>query len=290
MVHHLTEPEIGPMMNAVRHADALTTSSLRWQRRLEGLTGRPVTVVPYTIDTALFRPSSDRKGDRRRIGFDDSKYVIGFSARARADANGRKGIPLFREILRDVASRWSDAAVLLIGAGWESQVQDIRSTGLQVVHVEPPTADATAALYPAMDVFVCTSNEEGGPCTILEAMASDVPIVTTDVGHVPEVVEHGRTGFVVREPGSREFMEAMTVLRRDADQRREVVAAARRFVVEERDHRTGLRDVDIDSVYRLARAAFQERALVARPIRFLSRTVLQVRHAARRVGRVIRQR
>jgi glycosyltransferase involved in cell wall biosynthesis len=49
----------------------------------------------------------------------------------------------------------------------------------------------------AMDLFVLPSLVESGPYTILEAMAAGLPIVATEVGFVPQVVENGVTGYVV---------------------------------------------------------------------------------------------
>ena len=48
-----------------------------------------------------------------------------------------------------------------------------------------------------LDVFVLASTSEGMPLSILEAMASGRPIVTTQCGGIPEVVDHGHTGLLV---------------------------------------------------------------------------------------------
>lgn len=60
-----------------------------------------------------------------------------------------------------------------------------------------------AALYSASRMLVCTSLSEGGPRVVAEAMACGLPVISTPVGVVPEIVEHGRTGFIVDwEPAS----------------------------------------------------------------------------------------
>ncbi len=48
----------------------------------------------------------------------------------------------------------------------------------------------------AADAFILTSVSEGIPVTILEAMAADVPIISTDVGGIPEIITHGETGLL----------------------------------------------------------------------------------------------
>lgn len=51
--------------------------------------------------------------------------------------------------------------------------------------------------YSTLDCYVCFSICEGGPMPVLEAMACGVPCLSTPVGHVPEVIEHGTNGWIV---------------------------------------------------------------------------------------------
>jgi glycosyltransferase involved in cell wall biosynthesis len=59
--------------------------------------------------------------------------------------------------------------------------------------------------YGALDVFCLSSDSEGIPLTLLEAMAAGVPVVSTNVGGIPEVVEDGVNGYLV-PPGSPESL------------------------------------------------------------------------------------
>jgi Glycosyl transferases group 1 len=52
--------------------------------------------------------------------------------------------------------------------------------------------------YNSLDCYVCFSICEGGPMPVLEAMACGVPCVSTPVGHVPEIIEHGVNGWIVK--------------------------------------------------------------------------------------------
>jgi glycosyltransferase involved in cell wall biosynthesis len=59
--------------------------------------------------------------------------------------------------------------------------------------------DDVSLVFAAMDVVALTSDNEGVPLSLIEAAAAGVPVVSTDVGGVKEIVEHDATGFVVRD-------------------------------------------------------------------------------------------
>ena len=69
------------------------------------------------------------------------------------------------------------------------------------------------------ETFVLTSDHEGTPNVVLEAMASGLPVVTTRVGGVPEIVEQGRSGFVVEPDDEESFTSALRNLIESPDLR-----------------------------------------------------------------------
>ncbi len=283
MVHHVVESAIARTVHRLRDADAITTSSHRWQRRIRELTGREAFLVPYSLDSTLFRPR-DRSHSRASLGIDDSRFVIGFSARAQANAGRRKGIELFVEVAQAVASRWSGITILLIGGGWDAIADALRRDSIDVVRFVPERTEDTAPVYPAMDVFLCTASEEGGPCTILEAMSGEVPVVTTDVGHVPEVIRDGETGFVVaRDPAA--FLDRLQVLRDSPTLARQMGVEARRFIVAERENRVLVPRIDFDAIHADARLRYERRSRGELAMRSFARARRALRYAARRALR-----
>ncbi len=88
-------------------------------------------------------------------------------------------------------------------------------------------------LYPAMDVLAQSSDHEGTPTVLVEAMAMEVPIVATAVGGTGELLEHGIHGLLVprRNPAALAAAIEQTLSDRDATSRR--VAAARKRVESE---------------------------------------------------------
>ena len=78
--------------------------------------------------------------------------------------------------------------------------------------------DDVSLVLSALDVVVLTSDNEGVPLSLIEAASAGVPVVSTDVGSVREIVEHGTTGFVVND--ERALAEAVSRLVEDASLRR----------------------------------------------------------------------
>ncbi len=82
------------------------------------------------------------------------------------------------------------------------------------------------------DVVVLTSRLEGTPNVLLEAQALGVPVVTTDAGGTSEALLDGVTGYVCRSNRAEELAERCQAILADADLRREMGQAGRRFVEE----------------------------------------------------------
>jgi glycosyltransferase involved in cell wall biosynthesis len=78
-------------------------------------------------------------------------------------------------------------------------------------------ADEMGQLYQAADLFLNASNIDNMPLSILDAFAAGVPVVTTDAGGIPHMVDDGRTGLIVsREDDGALADAALRLLRDDA--------------------------------------------------------------------------
>jgi glycosyltransferase involved in cell wall biosynthesis len=98
--------------------------------------------------------------------------------------------------------------------------------GIQARVVWLGAQDAKTLMH-AFDVLVLSSDAEGHPIVVLEAMARGLPIVATAVGGVPETVRHGVNGFVTPVRGVSEIAAALDTLVHDADLRERMGRASR---------------------------------------------------------------
>jgi colanic acid/amylovoran biosynthesis glycosyltransferase len=108
--------------------------------------------------------------------------------------------------------------------------------------------------YTRADVFCLPSFAEGVPVALMEAMATELPVITTPVAGIPELVEHGVSGLLV-EPGDADVLaDALATLTVDPSLRRRMGAAGRARVLAEFDidrcaaelHRVYQRRLDLD--------------------------------------------
>jgi glycosyltransferase involved in cell wall biosynthesis len=92
-------------------------------------------------------------------------------------------------------------------------------------------------LYRGMDLYVLASHREGFPRSAMEAAATGLPIVATDIRGCRQVVDHGVTGLLVPVRSPAPLAGALSQLIGDAAQRRTMSAAATRRAIEEFDQR-----------------------------------------------------
>lgn len=146
-------------------------------------------------------------------------------------ANGDKIVFLGRlnkvkgiEYLIDAVRRIENCPELVIaGAGPEESALKSRAEGLNVKFAgRIPKADD---LYMQGKIFVLPSLSEGLPQVILEAMSFGLPVIATRVGGIPDVIDHGRTGFLVEPGNSDAIREHIEILLADEALRRRMSEA-----------------------------------------------------------------
>ncbi|UCC75620.1 MAG: glycosyltransferase [Anaerolineales bacterium] len=91
------------------------------------------------------------------------------------------------------------------------------------------------ALLSESDMFVLSSDYEGVPLSVLEAMAAGRPVVSTNVGGIPEIVDHGVTGLLVPPGEPQALAQAILLLARNPELRCQMGQAGQRVAIERFD-------------------------------------------------------
>ncbi|MBA2525292.1 MAG: glycosyltransferase family 4 protein [Pyrinomonadaceae bacterium] len=207
-----------------------------------GRLGRRLVPIFPPLDLSQYRDGSERRiRARSGLGARDGDMVIGTVA----NLNPQKGHEYLLRAVAWLREREPRAVLRVLGASSPSHPryeETLREEAARL-DLKPPVleiidpADRVPALLPGLDVFALASvpRSEGMPTAILEAMASSLPVVATDVGSVTELVEHGQTGLVVAPEDPSAMGAALLCLLDDEDERLRMGARARRRAVERYD-------------------------------------------------------
>jgi L-malate glycosyltransferase len=193
----------------------------------EGISARRVEVVYNGVDAAAFEENGiDRAAIRREIGVGSDDFVIIQVARLDHLKDHATAI---RTIGR-IASVRPDARLVLVGEGPERPKIEAE---IAQRRVEPQVRllglrHDIARLLAAADVFLLTSISEGIPVTLIEAMAARLPVVSSDVGGVSEVIEPGKTGLVTASGDDAALARAVLRMAEDPAMRHEMGQRGRR--------------------------------------------------------------
>ncbi|HEX8220478.1 MAG TPA: glycosyltransferase [Chloroflexia bacterium] len=177
------------------------------QRRIlldKGFSPGRVTVVrpgiPYLASEGLHRATEEeRRAARERWGLPLEAYVVTAVGRLSTE----KRFDLYLETCAKLAAEIPQARFMLVGGGKQEANLKALSTqlGLDGRLLFTGLTRDMSAVYAATDLLVLTSDTEGTPHVLLEAMGSDIPVVSTAVGGIPEFVTTGESGLLV-PPGS----------------------------------------------------------------------------------------
>ncbi len=157
-----------------------------------GTTFNDLTVIPYGIDITHYHPLN-KAAIRGQLGIQTKKPIVLLSAGDITDK--RKGTLHAIEVLKNGYPR-IDPLVLVVG----KMATEVRQTfdPIEVIETGYLTDDRKKAdFFAAADVFLFCPLDDNMPLTILETMATETPMIGFATGGIPEVVEHGQTGFLV---------------------------------------------------------------------------------------------
>ncbi len=106
------------------------------------------------------------------------------------------------------------AKFLIIGQGDEKEkIKNlIAEYNLENNFILAGQIDQAAKLLKAFDIYACSSVKEGLPYSILEAMSAGLPIVSTDVGGIPEMIKHEKTGLLAKPADAENLAEKIKFL------------------------------------------------------------------------------
>ncbi|MES5098715.1 glycosyltransferase family 4 protein [Agrobacterium sp. BA1120] len=194
----------------------------------------PSTVIMHGIDTERFSPPADKAEAKRALGLDPNQKYAGCFGRVRH----QKGTDLFVDAMIAVLPQNPDWEAIIAGRATGPHVEfenglkeKVRAAGLadRILFVGEHTN--INEWYRTLDLFIAPQRWEGFGLTPLEAMASGVPVIATDVGAFPELVE-GETGEVIARDDLTTMSDSALKWLKNDEKRLEAAIASRQDVAE----------------------------------------------------------
>ena len=209
-----------------------------------GIAPQKISTIPIGINSATFCIPSleERKAARAQFAIPENALVVGSFQK---DGNGWeegntpktiKGPDTLLQTLVLLKQRIPQLFVLLSGPARGYVKQGLLAHNIPFSHEFAQKHSDLASYYHAIDAYLVTSRQEGGPKAILESMASGVAIISTRVGQAVDIVNHGVNGWLA-DVEDAEALAAYTeqaLLMPDAEKTKIQMAA--RKCAEKHDH------------------------------------------------------
>jgi glycosyltransferase involved in cell wall biosynthesis len=181
-----------------KYQKPILTISEETKKRLSrsGIQTSQIEVLANGIDTEYWKAGKGIPVLRNELGIHGDSLLVGTVARIAYD----KDIPTFLEVVRETCKNYPNIRFVIVGDGYGDELENakkqIKDRGLSdIIHLTGHRNDLID-VYKSLDIFLMTSLTEGMPNTLLEAMAMEIPIVSTNPGGIPELIEHGVNGLL----------------------------------------------------------------------------------------------
>ncbi|HSI23363.1 MAG TPA: TIGR03088 family PEP-CTERM/XrtA system glycosyltransferase [Methylophilaceae bacterium] len=226
LLRRLVRPYIG-------HYIAVSKDLQNWLMSAVGVKRGNISQIYNGVDSIRFRPAQTPRAQLGPPGFfDENNIVIGSVGRMAAVKDYPNLVQAFLKLLHQEPALRDRLRLLIVGGG------EARDTCLRVMNQHgvgqlawlPGERSDIPELMAAMDIFVLPSLGEGISNTILEAMATGLPVIATRVGGNPELVQEGVTGRLVPPADPDALVQTLLEYVRDADRRHAHGRAAREII------------------------------------------------------------
>ncbi|SFU55858.1 Glycosyltransferase involved in cell wall bisynthesis [Pontibacter akesuensis] len=182
------------------------------------------------VDTVAFTRNNEKQDLRRELNIPEEHIVVTTAAVFRE----QKRLDNFIKIAKGVSAKFKNVSFVLVGDGPEKEkilelskplltVGNIYFAGLQQ-NVKP--------YFNITDIYLMTSDFEGLPIALLEAMSMGCAVVATSVGGIPEVIENGVSGLLSQAGDVDSLEKDVTLLIENKDMRVDLAIKARERIVQ----------------------------------------------------------
>lgn len=186
-----------------------------------GIAPEKISILPHGIDTNKYPQSTPARRRELKISrdVDPDQKVLLFCARVVKD----KGVDTLQDVWRILHKKFPQAVLFVVGGGLTGLLDELRVLSSELDNSIRVIGEVNAPqeFYQLADVYIFPSRHEGLPTSLLEAMASGLPAVTSDIGGCEDVIQNDVNGYRVNSEDAAAFAEKIELLFND-DERREI--------------------------------------------------------------------
>jgi glycosyltransferase involved in cell wall biosynthesis len=218
---------------ADKHVDLWHTScNITRDKLIEfGVPGEKIVVIPLGVNLSAFSmPTPQQKENiRSKLGISKGKIVIGSFQK---DGNGWgkglepkliKGPDIFCSVVEKLSRRY-DLFVILTGPARGYVKRRLENLGISYSHHFLNEPEDVALYYKALDIYIATGRCEGGPKSLVESLASSVPLVSTKAGMAPDIITDGENGFLCDVDDVDQIVQKTVIVLEDKRQREKLIS------------------------------------------------------------------
>ena len=172
-----------------------------------GVPAKKISLIPIGVNNAHFVPTKISKKNeiRKQYGIKKKTIVIGsFQKDGIGWGNGElpkliKGPDIFVQVIKQLKEQGFDVLIFLTGPARGYIKKELSKNEINYIHKFFKNQNDLLKCYHALDLYLITSREEGGPMGLMEAMASGVPVVSTPVGMSVDLIQNNFTGKISKD-------------------------------------------------------------------------------------------
>ena len=172
---------------------------------------KKIVVIKNGIDTSAFKKTLSEKQDLRiRHNVGENEIVLGTIANFREEKN----YPFLLSAFRVLSESHPNLRLICVGGGYllDEMKELSRSYGLEKKLIFTGYSKDVVRYLSLMDVFVLCSLRESLPNAILQAMSMEIPVISSDVGGCPEIIDNMTNGILYPSNSVEGFIEAVEML------------------------------------------------------------------------------
>ena len=164
------------------------------------------------IEKFQFFDLSEKKINREKLNIKESDYVIGsFQKDGVGWKDGlkpklEKGPDIFINIICKLKNIHKNLLVILTGPSRGFVINELKKNNIKYLYFRNIDYEKLQNLYSVLDVYLITSREEGGPRSLLEAMATGVPVISSKVGQCEELIKNEKNGYLVNISDEKSYL------------------------------------------------------------------------------------